>query len=237
VTEIPPDDQRCQGIYGEKYRQRPELRGQRCEQPKRPGTDYCLKHNIPDERRCTANYSKNNTDPEKAGHRCVCWAMKGQNVCGIHGGKAPKSLAAAERRLAEADLEVKVTKTLAKLDVGPVENPLTALSQLAGQVVAWQEALADRVNALTDIRYLGGAGEQLRAEVALYERAMDRCNTVLGTIARLNIDERLMKIEEKKAAVFMEAIQAGLVAAGLTPEQTTRAKQVIAQKLRAVRAA
>lgn len=218
MTDL-PDGQRCRGIYGEKYKGDPELIGTRCLQP--GGDDgYCAQHRqIPEDRRC-----KGKGKPH--------WAMQGQTVCGIHGGKAPQNLKAAERRIAEADLEAKVMKTLARLDVGPVDNPLTALSQLAGQVVAWQEALAERVNALTEIRYLGGAGEQLRAEVALYERAMDRCNTVLGNIARLNIDERLAKVSEQQAEKIIGALDALLVHLGISGDQAVEAKKFLARKLR-----
>ncbi|MGA5820824.1 hypothetical protein ACPC54_23525 [Kitasatospora sp. NPDC094028] len=125
---------------------------------------------------------------------------------------------------------------LAELNVEPVDDPLTALAQLAGQVVTWQKAIATIVNRLGDqVRYEGLAGgEQLRAEVALYERAMDRANTVLATIARLDIDGRLARIEETKAQLLMDAVQAGLAAIGVTAEQAATVRQVMARKLRAI---
>lgn len=216
-----PDDVRCQGIYGEKYRVE-ALRGTQCVQPVDPAVGYCGMHKeIPEDRRCHGKGKPH-------------YAMKNQSLCGIHGGKAPHMLAAAERRGAEAELEVKVSKVLAKLDVAPVDNPLVALSQLAGQVVAWQDALAERVNSLTEIRYEDAKGaEQLRAEVSLYERAMDRCNTVLGNIGRLNIDERLARVTEKQAETIIKAIDAGLLAAGITGEQAIQVKTTVAKRLRA----
>jgi len=125
---------------------------------------------------------------------------------------------------------------LAELDVAPVEDPLTALMNLAGQVLAWQEATAGLVNDLeTRIRYEGAAGaEQLRAEVGLYERAMDRAEKVLSSIARLNIEERLATISEAQADRVLAAIDAVLAYLGVTGQQAADARQVAARKLRAV---
>ncbi|MGV9427066.1 hypothetical protein ACWDO7_22620 [Streptomyces sp. NPDC003656] len=185
-----------------------------------------------EKRRCTAH--KKGPGGEK-GERCKAWALKGQSVCRVHGGNAPQNLAAAERRITEERLEKETRRALAILDVPPVDNPLTALSQLAGQVVAWKDALAERVNQLEQIRYTDDKrAEQLRSEVALYERAMDRCVNVLGTIGRLRIDERLAAISEQQAAVVIGAIEAALAHAGVTGEAASAAKGVAARHLRAV---
>jgi dephospho-CoA kinase len=127
---------------------------------------------------------------------------------------------------------------LADLQAEPVDDPLTALSHLAGQIVAWQKAVAALVNRLGEdsIRYEGNTGaEQLRAEIGMYERAMDRAGKVLADIARLDIDARLARIEEEKARVLMEAVQAGLAAISVTPEQAATVKKVMARHLRAVK--
>jgi hypothetical protein len=157
---------------------------------------------------------------------------RGAGRCKLHGGNTGGQKIKAAK--IKADREVRTV--LAELNVEPVDNPLTALSQLAGQVVAWQTAISALVNRLGDeVRYEGATGaEQLRAEVAMYERAMDRTNTVLATIARLDIDGRLARIEEEKARMMMDAVQAGLDAIGITTEQASKVKQVMARKLRAV---
>ncbi|MFJ8345033.1 hypothetical protein ACIQ9J_01390 [Streptomyces sp. NPDC094153] len=161
--------------------------------------------------------------------------MRGQDVCRFHGGATKKSRAAAAQRMAEAELTEQTRRALAVLDVAPVDNPLTALSELAGQVVAWKDALAERVNALERIRFTDDKGaEQLRAEVALYERSMDRCINVLGTIGRLKIDERLAAISEKQADVVIAAIEAALAHAGVIGERAADAKKVAARHLRSV---
>ncbi|MFE5868803.1 hypothetical protein ACFQ6V_09135 [Streptomyces roseifaciens] len=205
-----------------------------CANYAQPGQKICTMHAglqpiapVP-ARRCTAHRS---TD----GEQCANWALKGQSVCRYHGGSSRQSKAAAQRRLAEAAMEAQARRTLAALGAAPVDNPLVALSELAGEILAFKTALAERVNELSGIRYSTDNGEQIRAEVTLYERAMDRAVTVLGTIARLNIDQRLAAISEKQAEAVIRAIDAALAHAGVTGSLATEAKQVAARSLRAVR--
>ncbi|MFF8482340.1 hypothetical protein [Streptomyces antibioticus] len=127
---------------------------------------------------------------------------------------------------------------LAELGVPSVDDPLAALLKLAGQVLAWQEATARLVNGLEEeVRYEDSKGsEQLRSEVVLYERAMDRAANVLAAIARLNIEERLAKVTERQAAAVVAAVEAGLAAAGVTGERVIEARRVVARHLRLVEA-
>lgn len=152
--------------------------------------------------------------------------------CKLHGGKTKGQRILADR--VRADREVRAV--LAELDVEPVDDPLQALLTLGGQVLAWQEAAATLVNRLNDqIRYEGAAGaEQLRAEVALYERAMDRAAHVLGLIAKLNIEERMVAVSERQADTIIAAIDAALAHAGVTGGAAADAKRVAARHLRAV---
>jgi hypothetical protein len=160
--------------------------------------------------------------------------MKGQAVCLRHGGGNARSRKAGAKRIAEAELTKQANRLLVQLGADPVDNPLTALSELAGEVLAFKNALGAKVNDLAEIRYQGGAGEQLRSEVALYERAIDRAGSLLANIARLNIDERLAAITEKQAETVMQAIDAALISAGVKGQDAVEAKQVAARKLRAV---
>ncbi|MGK5728934.1 hypothetical protein [Streptomyces sp. URMC 124] len=226
---IPPEGKRCTVMCpprGEK----PE---RQCGHYARPGETQCALHAgqqpitaVPG-RRCTAHRS---TD----GQPCANWAVKGLTVCRYHGGNSRQSQAAAERRRAEAAVEAQARRTLAQLGAAPVENPLTALAELAGEILAFKTALAERVNDLSSIRFSTEYGEQVRAEVSLYERAMDRAVNVLGTIARLNIDERLAAISERQAQAVITAIDAALAQAGVTGPAAAEAKRVAARRLRAV---
>jgi hypothetical protein len=46
-------------------------------------------------------------------------------------------------------------------------------------------------------RYEGATAEQVRAEIVLYERALDRTARVLTDIARLDIEERQMRLADR----------------------------------------
>lgn len=180
--------------------------------PHKPPNPKCIAH-------------RTNGDP------CKRPAIDGGTVCWNHGGAAPRVQNKARERVAEAD----IVRTLARLDVKPVDNPLTALSQLAGEIVAFKDELARRLNQLHSIRYEDAkGGEQLRSEVVLYERALDRTVTVLATIARLNIDERLAKINAEQAELMKTVLAGGMTDAGLDTGQRTEVLGHVTRRLRLV---
>lgn len=151
----------------------------------------------------------------------------------MHGGSTPTHEKAGQRAL----VELEARKAFGRLsDVSaPVADPLTALSQLAGHVSAWMEFLAGRIGALESLSYDSGfAGEQIRGEIQLWERALDRCNAVFGTAARLNIDERLARISERQADLVLKAIDVALDAAEVPSARRTDAKRAAARHLRAI---
>jgi hypothetical protein len=152
--------------------------------------------------------------------------------CRLHGGNTRTQRTAARAEM----VDVQARKVLATLEVDAVGDPFAALSRLAGQVLAWQEAISEIVNGLGDrIRYEGAAGsEQLRAEITLYERAMDRTGHVLGMIAKLNIEDRMARVTERQADALVSALEAALAAAGVTGAAAHDARQAAARHLRAV---
>lgn len=171
---------------------------------------------------CTAN--------RKSGGLCTGPRVKGHRVCRMHGAGSPQARAKAAGRLADEAARTAV----GKLGFTAVDNPLEALRTLAGEVTAFKDALRGHVEKLEQLRYEGEHAEQVRGEVAIYERALDRCATVLTAIARLNIDERLATIESAKVDKIVGAIDHVLGMLDLTVEQTLWAKGEVARKLRSV---
>lgn len=154
---------------------------------------------------------------------------RGYGRCRKHLGNAPTVAKAAERER----LNHEAAAALAALDVPPVHDPLTELQRLAGQVIAWKNAMAEKVNELADLRYEGDLhGEQLRAEVALWERAMDRCERVLVAMAKLNLDERLVRISEEQARIVTGVILGAFADIGLPQEMSDAIRPAIARRLR-----
>jgi hypothetical protein len=190
-----------------------------------PGGDTVPKERRPDKQRCTAHSSR-------TGDPCKMWAIRGGTVCHKHGGRAPRVKAAAATKLVEQD----IAKTLGRLTVVPIHDPLTALAELAGEITAWKELAAERVAALKELaqrNYATGADE-VHAEIQVYERALDRCVHVLATIARLNIDERLVKISQQQADLVQKALLGALDDTGLPRDQQREAATHLARRLRLV---
>jgi len=164
------------------------------------------------------------------GERCRNSAIRGGTVCHKHGGSAPQVKAAAAIRVTEE----RTRRELARLNLPPVEDPLTELARVAAEVVAWKDAIGAKVNELTELRYKAGeGGEQLRSEVALWERALDRCERFLTAMARLNIDERLARISEAQAAAVIAAIAVACDVLRVTPEQRRLAIEAVRDHLAA----
>lgn len=164
------------------------------------------------------------------GAQCQLPPMTGQRVCGSHGGRAKQNKAAAAVRTTE----VQIRQALGKLTIVPVDNPLAKLQMLAGEAEAWKDLLAEHVAKLTAMRYGTEGGEAIRGEVQLFERAMDRCLQVLATIAKLNIDERLVRIAEGQKTMVIQAVDAGIAAAGITGPKAIEARQAVGRHLRSV---
>ena len=67
-------------------------------------------------------------------------------------------------------------------------DPLTALRQLAGEALALKDLLAERVSELQSWRYESVLGaEQLRSELVLLERSLDRAQKFALDLARLDL--------------------------------------------------
>jgi hypothetical protein len=153
---------------------------------------------------------------------------KGYGRCRKHLGNSPTVARAAERERVEHEVRAE----LARLDVVPVDNPLEELQKLAGRVLAWEKVIGGLVNGLSAIRYESEhGGEQLRAEVALLERAMDRCERVLVAMARLNVDERLVRVSEKQAAQVVDVLKGALDDLGIDRNEE-EVRTVMARRLR-----
>ena len=140
------------------------------------------------------------------------------------------------KKTAPVIAEHQARKALARLDVPPVDNPLEALGKVAGEVIAWKDVLADRVNELTSLRYSTESGEQLRAEVVLWERALDRCERFLSAMARHNVDERIAALNEeiarRQGAVIAEFVSRVLARLELTAEQKALVPAVVREECR-----
>lgn len=138
------------------------------------------------------------------GEPCTRWAINGGVVCPAHGGSTPQ----VRRRAMENLLELDALKLVPDpADRDAITDPIGKLREVAEEISAMKDAIAVRVNKLEHLRYTGGlqydesgelvgtGTEQLRAEVVVYERAIDRLASILISMAKLDLDKRWLEIE------------------------------------------
>ena len=159
--------------------------------------------------------------------RCRANAILGGTVCVAHGGRAPQVKAKAAERVLEERARKLIPDTVT---VHP--NPVFRLLELAAEADEFRSAVAELVNDLKSIRYRTES-EQLRSEVVVYERALDRAGRLYLDICKLNLEERLVQIREAEAKAMLVALERALAEAGLTSDQQQQVKRQTARHLRA----
>lgn len=180
---------------------------------------------IPDERRCTAT-------SKQSGERCKQPRKGMAPVCHYHGG----NIGQVRRKAQERAVEAKARKVLADVagDFDPLGNPLEALEDMAKRMIRFTDVMGELVGRLENIRYAGASGEQLRAEVAVYSRAMVDTVNALEKIGRLDIDGRLAAIQGAQADRVVRVVTIVLDIVGAEGELRERARRAAAEELRRV---
>jgi hypothetical protein len=220
----------------------------RCTNDEIEGLEFCLLH-VPDEyleeaedvtgmRRCRHQYG--------APDACRQYAVEGADpvACTKH-GMAPGSFAMRQtmHRTVEGKLGERLAGIMADggerlLRPDPVADPLSELMDLAAEVKAVKELLRSKVAPMfanDQLRYAHSkAGEQLRMEVLLYERGLDRLARLLLDISKLNIADRLVGIRKQTADMIERAIDAALEDSGVGFEGKQAARESIRRHLKIV---
>jgi hypothetical protein len=174
-------------------------------------------------RKCGA---KTRTD----GRPCGRWAMKFQTRCDLHGGKAPNSVRAAERREALAVVQ----KAIQGEVIGVGANPVRVLQDLLTEAVAYKDYFAERLATLRALRYSSAAGfEQIRGEWQFYSASFATAGKLATTLAGLGLEELEKRIELARAQEVFDSYIAALKAVpSITPEQDAALRVAYAYQLR-----
>lgn len=154
-------------------------------------------------------------EPHDACKRPAGWGTDhvGVGSCRYHGGASPSGKKAAATVKAEREVQALAAQLLAT--AAPVVNPLERLLALAGETDAWLTAARVRVGGLLDADTLttwGESGEDVKALVKVYERALDRTASQLAAIAKLDIEKRLTAIAERDHARLEHGVEAAWLA-------------------------
>jgi hypothetical protein len=144
------------------------------------------------------------TAKNSGGEQCKNMAVRGTTVCRMHGGSTRAVKRKAAERVEVHKQNAQLAEFLAVNGYEPVENPLEALKDLAGEIVTVKDWLRGQVTKLDYQSHV--QGEQIAAIMQLYSQFLDRSDKVLVNIARLNIDERLSKISTHQAQVMSQVM-------------------------------
>lgn len=140
--------------------------------------------------------------------RCQNIARQGLTVCKFHGATG-KAIAIGKQRVAEHKAEQAAVAILERRGVPPLGDPLEELERSIGETVALKDVAAQKVAELTEWRYTSGQGtEQLRGELAFYERLLDRTTKALIEHQKLGLQERRIQLSALQAQRAAAAWQA-----------------------------
>jgi hypothetical protein len=154
----------------------------------------------------------------------------GYGPCRKHLGNTPTVIRGAERQRVD-DQARKALEGFT--DFAPVHDPVERLRLLAGRAEAWMTALEVKVAELTSLRYSTKTAEQIRGEIQLYERAMAATGKVLVDLARLNLDERAVRLQEAQVMLVAGALSQALDESGLPAEQQQAIRVRVAELVEA----
>lgn len=188
---------------------------------------------------------------KSSGGQCPGIAMKGQNVCYQHGGKAPQNLKAAERRITEDKARALVETYGRKIETTATEALLDEVQWTAGHV-AWLRERVQQIesdveagteNALVwgvTKKKTGGQDFGTTEEatpniwIKLYQQERSHLVKVCAEAIKAGIEERRIRLAEQQGALVAQAIRAILDDLHLTADQQARVPEVVPRHLRAL---
>lgn len=216
--------------------------GKPCNTREVPGLGYCLRH-LPDESLdaaermgyCRCKALVNSKISSRYGERCANIAVNDTGKCEFH---QPRDswLVPTYRDGRRTIARIHKISREAGIDTTKVANPLQALLELAAEAMNFKDELGRRVVALdeTEWTYEHVAGEQIKGDLLLYERALERVSRMLSMITRLGVEERLARVSERQAHLVEQALSLTLEELGLDLGTQDRARDLVAKRLRAV---
>jgi len=220
-------------------------RGQPCSHHEIDGLGYCFNH-MPDglldeaeaitgARRCRKRFG----DPDA----CHQFAVKGTDppACKNHGAnigsnqRKGAAITVVNGRVTDRMVAIMGDHGEALMQPSQIGDPLSELLAVAAEIRTWKEIMRAVVSDLLSrkvIRYGHHSyGEQVRAEVLLYERALERLAAILVQVGKLGIESKLAAIQQQQVDLVDRALTAALTATGLGLVEQQQAREVLAREL------
>lgn len=191
---------------------------------------------------------------KKTGKQCGRASRPGQHVCRFHGGNAPQSIKAAERRITEQKAAELVATYGRKIETTATEALLDEVQWTAGHV-AWLRERVQEIEAGADPgsenalvwgvtkKKTGGEDYGTTEEAVpniwlrLYQQERAHLVKVCSEAIRAGIEERHIRLAEQQGQLVAQKIRAILDDLHLTPEQAARVPEVVPRHLRALSSA
>lgn len=168
----------------------------------------------PDDRRCGAR-------SKQTGAQCKAWAIRGTNPprCRHHAGRRTAVIKAEIATRARAERAYDRAQRAWNPDPTE-ETTLDDLLRIKNDALRWHTICQQLIGELQEIRYkTRSSGEQLRSEVALFERSLERCARICADLVRLGIEDRAARVQrahtERLAEMLSQLMPALLTRAGL----------------------
>jgi hypothetical protein len=226
---------------------KPRCHWKNCGNNEIDGLEYCVFH-VPDElleeaeeiagvRRCRHNFGQENC--------CRRQAVQGGDVCNQHGANAGSlTRTIATRRVIDGKVADRLGEVMEVhgdrlLKPRPIENPFDELLSLLAEVKELKDIMRQEVHdliAARAMRYTNkNVGEQLRVEILVYERAVERLMNGLVQVSKLRIEERLAGIREEQLRMLEQALDKALEASGVGLDGKMNARRTFRANVRVIR--
>lgn len=180
----------------------------------------------------------------RAGKPCGRNKLAGQNVCDLHGGKAPQALAAAERRLQERAAVLALESFGVPIEVDAHTALLQELHRTAG-AVQWLGAIVadlnreDLVWGTTKVKDGGddrGTTQEAKPNIwyELWLRERKHLVEVGKACHAAGIEEHRVELETRQAQVVVATFERALGRMALSDEQRHEFKVIAAEEFLAI---
>lgn len=158
-------------------------------------------------------------DPDKPGSYlqkpCRMNPMPGSRYCSHH--EDPNAISSGKLAEIEArqSADVRILQMLHDPTAKPVEDVAAEFAKMVGVLRNAFHSAGARVNKLSSVGVQTAAGgEQLRAEVVLWERLIHHLRSALVDMARLGIEERRVRLDETRGNKLATGLQEAVLEFG-----------------------